>query len=112
MTKIINWQTKETIIEDPNLSIRELVEKAVEDGISLAYADFEGADLSYINFEGAELRYANFGFANLNHANLSNTDLRNIILFLTDLKNVDLTGVIINKSQIDLLLQSMDIEII
>ena len=53
MTKIINWKTKETIIEDDNLSIRELVEKAVKDGIPLAYADLYEADL-----RDADLRLA------------------------------------------------------
>ena len=49
MTLIINWKTKKIIIEDENLSLRELVEKTRKNGISLAYANLEGADLEGAN---------------------------------------------------------------
>ena len=50
MNKIINRKTEETIIEDENLSIKELVEKAVREKISLEYADLYEADLTYVDF--------------------------------------------------------------
>jgi len=91
MTKIINWQTKETIIEDPNLSIRELVEKAVEDGISLAYADFSGAYLVLADLGSADLRGAKFEGA--------------------DVRGAYLGGVKINQDQINDLLKALDVKI-
>ena len=65
MTKIINWKTKETIIEG-DLSLKELVEKAVRDGIGFNYANLRGADL-----KGANLRYANLRGAVLRGAKLN-----------------------------------------
>ena len=48
MKKIKNWKTGEIIIEDDNLSIKELIESA----------DFSGADLRGANLEGADLEGA------------------------------------------------------
>jgi len=64
MTKIINWKTKETIIEG-DLSLKELVEKAVRDGIgfnyaNLGYANFEDVDLRGANLRGADFEGAKF----------------------------------------------------
>ncbi len=59
MTKIINWKTKETIIEDSDLSIKELVEKANKDNISLSYANLRNANLCGVNLGGIKLRNTN-----------------------------------------------------
>jgi hypothetical protein len=119
--KIINWKTKEVIIEDEKInSIKELVEKAVKNNVSLAYANLynvnlsyanlinanfinanlENADLRYAYLENANLRYANLGYANLEnanlryanlgYANLENADLYNAYLYNTNLKNASL----------------------
>tara|TARA_R100000315_G_C5232452_1_gene143483 strand:+ start:368 stop:670 length:303 start_codon:yes stop_codon:yes gene_type:complete len=71
MTKIINWKTKETIIEDENLTIRELV----EGGICLAYTCSGEADL-----RGADLRRADLRDAYLRRADLRDADLRDAYL--------------------------------
>ena len=70
MTKIINWKTQEAIIEDSDLSMKELVEKAVENGISLVYADLRGLYLVLADLEDADLRGAKFEGANLKGADL------------------------------------------
>ena len=75
MTKIINWQTEEVIIEDPNLSLRELAEKAVKEGISLAYADLRYADLSYAELYGADFTGADLSYADCRHTYLCGVDL-------------------------------------
>ena len=56
MNKIINWKTGETIIEDENLTIKELVEKAVKEKISLQYAYSLNADLDIPNLRDANLK--------------------------------------------------------
>lgn len=68
MTKIINWETKETIIEDNYSTIEELVGKAVKENISLAKADLSGADLKDAFLEEADLRNANLKGAELYEA--------------------------------------------
>ena len=77
MTKIINWKTKETIIEDENLTIRELV----EGGICLAYtcsgeADLRRADLRDAYLRRADLRDADLRDAYLRGAYLESNDIR------------------------------------
>lgn len=89
MTKIINYKTKETIIED---SARHLVEEAVIDGISLVYADLRGLYLALTDLEGADLRGAKFEGA--------------------DFRGAYLGGVKINKNQMRDLLKALGVEII
>ena len=81
--KITNWKTGEIIheLESAN-SIKEVVEDAVGNGISLAYANLEDA-----NLENADLRYANLGNANLYNANLYNAYLVNANLYNANLYN-------------------------
>jgi len=111
MTKIINWKTKETIIEDQNLSIKELVEKAVKDRISLAYADFmcqnlqnvdfSGADLEGANFCGAHLRDAKFCLCNFKSAKFRDANLSYSYLGGANLRGADFTGAILIGLVID-----------
>jgi hypothetical protein len=53
------WNGTVIYTSDEVSSIKELVEKAVKDGVDLYGADLEGAYLRYINLEGADLRGAN-----------------------------------------------------
>ncbi len=101
MSKIINWQTEETIIEDENLTIKELVEKAVRNNMSLVYADLRGADLRGANLIDANLKFAYLWGANLIDANLKDADLW----------GADLWGAKINEDQKDDLLKAMRIRI-
>ena len=104
MTKIINWKTNETIIEDSNLSIKELVEKAVKEGVSLAYADLRGADLDY-----ADLRKADLSYADLSYANLYGADLKGANLWSANLGGANLYGAEIEENQVKDLLKAMNI---
>ena len=97
MTKIINWKTQETIIEDKNLSIKELVEKAVINGISLVYAD---------------LREANLCGADLHYAFLRRADLRDTDLTSADMRSADIRGAKINQDQMHDLLKALGVKII
>jgi len=56
MNKIIHRITQKIIIEDENLSIKELVEKAVREKISLQYAYSLNADLDIPNLRDANLK--------------------------------------------------------
>ena len=108
MTKISKYlKTKETIIEDPNLSIRELVEKAVEDGISLAYANLYNADLYEANLKGAYLKGADLKGADLKGANLEGANLKG-----ADLGRADIEEIKINQDQKDDLLEALSVKII
>ena len=57
-------------------TLRLTVEKAVEDGLSLPYADLMSANLQGADLRGADLREAILQGANLNAANLRGADLR------------------------------------
>jgi uncharacterized protein YjbI with pentapeptide repeats len=124
MTKIINWKTKETIIEDSDLSMKELVEKAVKDRISLAYADFmyqnlqnvdfSGADLEGANFCGAYLRDVKFCLCNLKSAKFRDADLSYSYLGGANLRGADLSrailiGLVIDKDQESDLLKTLGV---
>ena len=91
MTKIINWKTKETIIEG-DLSLKELVEKAVRDGIGLNYANLKHANLKHANLEDANLEDADLRYADLEDANLRGADLR-----YADLEGANFEGAKFNK---------------
>lgn len=122
MTKIIwNRKTGRTIIEDENLSIKELVEKAVREGISLQYAFLSAflrdvnpifANLRDINLRNVDLRGSNLRNADLRGANLENCNLQDANLDNVDLRNADLTGVKINQNQLANLIKTLKIEII
>jgi len=134
MAKIINWKTNETIIEDENLSMKELVEKAVKEKISLAYAklwcadlsnanfsggdfrnaDFDNSGLYMANFEGADLRDVNFHGTSLGDVNLRNTKLNDSTLWDADIEGVDLTGaegIQIKQNQLGYLLEALGVKI-
>ena len=132
MKKIINRETGETIVEDENLAIRELVESAVKDGVDLAYAYLRGADLRGAFLKGAYLRGAYLRGAYLEGAYLRGADLRGADLRFGYLKGADLRGadlrgadfegvrllitdieeIKINQDQVDDLLKALGVEII
>jgi uncharacterized protein YjbI with pentapeptide repeats len=111
MTKIINWKTNETIIEDENLTIRELIAWAVKDRISLAYADFtyqnlenvdfSGADLEGANFCAARLRDVKFCLCNLKSAKFKDADLSYSYLGGANFKHADFSGAVLIGAVID-----------
>ena len=86
--------------EDYNATIKNAVENAVYNGISLKNANLEeadleeadlcGADLSNANLKGAYLRYAKLCKANLEGANLEWADLEEADLSFAFLKTANL----------------------
>ena len=74
-----------------------IVERAVDDGISLCnanlqYANLQGADLRYADLQGASLQYANLIGASLQYANLQGADLRYANLIGASLQYANLIG--------------------
>lgn len=55
-------------------SLRDVVEKAVQEGVSLQNADFRGVELVGANLAGADLRGANFNRADLYKVNFVGAD--------------------------------------
>ena len=68
-------------------NIKDVVEEAVANKVSLYSANLEGVDLS-----NANLQYARLGYANLKNANLKLADLGNANLELADLERSDMYG--------------------
>ena len=92
--QIRTWSTNETIFEYEG-TLKEAVEEAVRQGISLKYADLrdanlEGADLKGANLRDADLRDADLNNANLEGAHLSGADLNSAKLIGADLRFADL----------------------
>ena len=70
MITIKRWDNDEVIYTSNKETIKEAVEEAVANKISLAYVDLFGTDLSE-----ADLSEADLSNANLNNINLSKADL-------------------------------------
>ncbi len=79
MAKIYTIDGK-LILEDATKSIKELVEHAVKQKISLKGANLKGANLEGANLEDADLEDANLEDANLEDAKLKGANLNDTIL--------------------------------
>lgn len=84
--QIKRWDNEKVIYECEADNIKEAVEKAVKEGVSLAYAYLYNAGLSK-----ADLRYANLRYANLYRAYLYKANLHNANLSYADLSYADLS---------------------
>lgn len=73
--------------EKKDNTIKDTVEEAVKQNVSLCYADLRGA-----NLHGANLRGAVLHDANLSHANLEHADLSGAYLYYADLCDAKLSG--------------------
>ncbi len=73
-----------------NATIKDAVEQAVKEKVSLEYADFSSADLSCANLLSANLRSADLSCANLLSANLRSADLSCANLLSANLRSADL----------------------
>ena len=69
MIQIRNWKTDAVIFEGDYPTIKDAVEAAVKQRVSLAYADLSDQDLS-----NGDFRYADF-----RRSNLQNTDFSGVI---------------------------------
>ena len=100
-------------------NIKDVVEEAIINKVSLYSADLKNVDLSNIDLQRVDLRYANLRNANLEltglegsdmsgadltKSNLRNANLRNVNLMLADLEGADLTGVNLAGAHVDRLL--------
>ena len=101
--EILNRYSKEVIYENKEIStMKELVEEAVEKGISLEFtnlsgsslygSDLSGTDLSGSDLYGSDLSGTNLINAKLSGSDLSGTDLSGSDLSGSDLYGVDLSG--------------------
>jgi hypothetical protein len=68
-------------------TVKEAVQCAVNNYISLSGAELSGTDLS-----GTDLSHANFSHADLSHADLSGADLRHTYVSHANLSHADLSG--------------------
>jgi len=95
MIQILNWRTGAVIFEGDYPTIKDAVEAAVKQRVSLAYADLEGANLEDANLEDADLENANLEDANLYKAKLAWADLTGANLTGADLTGANLTNAIL-----------------
>ncbi|WP_396195949.1 pentapeptide repeat-containing protein [Flavobacterium sp.] len=76
--------------ESENATIKDAVEKAVKEKVSLLSADLRSADLESANLYSADLRSADLESANLYSADLRSANLRSADLRSADLRSANL----------------------
>jgi len=86
LIKILNWKTDEVIFElDKEYnSIKDTVEEAVRQGVSLRFADLYYSDLRDADLRGADLREAILDDANLTGTDLRGANLEKIRIYSAD----------------------------
>jgi hypothetical protein len=92
--------------EKENATIKDAVEKAIKENISLNYANLrsanlESADLRSANLESADLESANLESANLRSANLESADLRSANLRLANLESANLESANLESANLE-----------
>lgn len=93
---INHFRTKQTLFEGSFKSLRHAVEAAIEDKISLAFADLRHANLTNAEMDGAILDSAQLENANLLGANISEASLHR-----TCFKNAHMHSVVLCESIMD-----------
>ena len=78
--------------EAENATIKDAVEKAVKEKVSLSYSNLSYSNLSYSNLSYSNLRGSDLSNSNLRGSNLSNSDLSNSNLRGSDLSNSNLSN--------------------
>ena len=89
-----------------NNTILKTLEKAVRDGVNLAYADlrdvsFKGGRFKGGRFKNSDLRCSDFSGADFRRANFRGANCLGIDFTDTDLRGCDLRGTYYYKKQID-----------
>ena len=83
----IKRKNQEPLVFNDASTVKEAVQCAVNNYISLSGAELSGTDLS-----GTDLSHANFSHADLSHADLSGADLRHTYVSHANLSHADLSG--------------------
>jgi hypothetical protein len=78
--------------EAENATIKDAVEQAVKEKVSLNSADLRSANLSSADLRSADLSSADLRWANLRSANLRSADLRRADLRWANLRSADLSS--------------------
>jgi len=91
----------EVIYEDESPTIKETVEAAVDQKVSLRYANLYDANLRSANLRNADLRNANLRNVNLYKAELTNVDLSGSDLTKAKLCFAKLRGAILTKADLN-----------
>lgn len=106
---IKNWRTGQTLYTGKATTMKRVVEKALAEGISLAYADLrhanlmndmDGAILDDAQLDQANLIGANLAEASFKRTSLTNTQLHNAILCDALLDSADFTGALFGGTDI------------
>ena len=84
-----------------NNTIKDTLERAVEDGANLIGADLSRADLSIANLNGANLSRADLSRANLYEADLSRADLSRADLSIANLYEADLSRADLSRANLN-----------
>ena len=75
-----------------NATIKDAVEQAVKEKVSLQYADLRCADLRGADFSFSDLSFANFKLSDLSSANFSSADLTGVNFHLANLSSANLSS--------------------
>ena len=102
MVKIefLEW-TEKTPLEYDVETVKEAVEKAVEDGANLYGATLSRANLYGANLDGTNLYGANLYGANLSRANLDGANLSGATLSRANLDGATLSGATLSRANLD-----------
>lgn len=107
---IRHFRTSHTLFEGPFIDMKEAVESAICDGVSLAFADLRHANLINAQMDGAildgaQLDEANLMGTNISEASLRQTSLTNALLHSTTfcesiLDNVNARGALFGGTDV------------
>lgn len=107
----IKRKNLEPLVFEEATTVKEAVEYAVRNVISLKGADLSGADLSHADLSDTDLSGADLTDADLSDTDLSGADLRCACLRNTDLSGADLSGANIDFSFLPIWCGSLNMKI-
>lgn len=107
----IKRKNLEPLVFEEATTVKEAVEYAVRNGISLKGADLSDTDLSGADLSSADLYKTNLRNADLSGADLTNADLSCTNLHDSDLTGADLTGALLDFSCLPLWCGSLNMKI-
>ena len=90
--EIKRWDNGEVIFASTKQTMKEAVEEAVNEGVSLSYANLFDTNLPNTNLSRVNLHNADLRNADLYNAHLQNANLYNAKLYHADLHNANFYG--------------------